>query len=80
MYKVLAAYSGTIVMLMQTDYKAEAENFMKYPYTILYADETDYTNEDEIIYPNEMWLTEEDIPFEDAPSPQEVKGLEEMPF
>ena len=82
MYRVLAGYSGAVVMLMESETKEDAENFMKYPFTICYKDETDYLDEDEVIYPNEMWLTEENVPFEYAPSPAELCKMigDELPF
>lgn len=84
-YSVCAKYCGAVVELENFDLLEDAENFMKRPYTLFYADETEDGEEDEVIHPAEMWIEKrlnkipwEEIPFTDL----HLEELEpyDMPF
>lgn len=83
-YVVCAKYCGATVELDEFDFMEDAENFCSKPCVFSYAEETG-EDEDEIIYPHEMWIekkigirTVEEIPFTDF-SGQTITD-EELPF
>lgn len=82
MYQVCTKYCGTIISLTELISLEEAEEFVKHPFVMFYKDEFDKERDDDVIYPDEMWI-EEALPFTDSPSKTEWKELEdavELPF
>lgn len=84
-YSVCTKYCGSVVELENFDLLEDAENFMKRPCTLFYADEMEDGEEDEVIYPDEMWIEKrlgqlplEEIPFTDM-NPEELEPYD-MPF
>ena len=70
-YAVCTNYYGAVVDLDYFNTKDEAEDFMKRPCIMFYADEIEDAEEDEVIYPYEMWIEEDpkdkdDVPFCDV--------------
>ena len=55
-YIVCAKYCGSVIELESFDTEDEAYDFMQEPYTLFYEDEIDDGEEDEVIYPDEMWV------------------------
>ena len=84
-YIVCAHYCGTVIELETFENKDLAEEFAMYPCELYSADETEDGIEDEIIYPDEMWVEEQSsLPFSDLPRYSELfQTLEyedELPF
>jgi len=64
MYQVCAKYCGTTISLEEFETQEKAEHFSESPFILFYKDEIENGEEDEIIYPSEMWV-EEALPFTD---------------
>ncbi len=81
MYQVCAKYCGTTISLEEFDTQEEANHFTEAPYVLFYKDEIENGTEDEIIYPNEMWV-EEALPFTDPPVKQPEYNFDDddLPF
>ena len=83
MYRVCAHYCWTTISVDEFETEQEAENCAKNPVVLFYKDEIENGEEDEVIYPNEMWV-EEALPFDDPPTKTELKftdeELEYLPF
>ena len=62
MINVCAHYNGTTILLGSFETEKKANEFMKNKYVLHYADEYEYPLEDEIIYPDEMFI-EDEVPF-----------------
>lgn len=66
---VCAKYCGAVIELAEYEKQEDAEEFMKNPCILFYADEILDGEEDEVIYPYEMWIEErqrapeEPLPF-----------------
>ena len=77
--KVCAHYCGTTIMLADHLTEEQAKELMKNIYIIRYADDPD--NDDDFIYPDEMFTEEDDLPFSELPEQQEQElDLDELPF
>ena len=63
MVNVCAHYCGTTILLESFETKTEAEEFMQHDYVLHYADEIENGEEDEIIYSDEMFISDDEIPF-----------------
>ena len=63
MVKVCAHYCGTIIMIGEFETREQANEFMKHSYLMHYVDELVNATEDELIYPDEMFIEEDEIPF-----------------
>ena len=80
MVNVCAKYCGSTILLAQCDTEKDAEEFMKKPYTLFYADEIENGEDDEVIYPHEMFI-EDEIPFTDVDIPfDDYEITDELPF
>ena len=77
MIKVCENYCGSTILLAEFEKEEEANEFMKHNYILFYADELDNAEEDEIIYPNEMFIDTEEIPFCEPINPWEMYNLTE---
>ena len=79
------SYCNVPAMLGVFDTEEEAARFMTIPFVSAYADEMENADEDEIIYPSEMYIEEFDeneIPFSepfDTPNLTDEE-LEMLPF
>lgn len=64
MYTVCANYCNSTVILDTFKTEEEAENFMKHDYILIHSDEFADEQEDDIIHPDEMFISNDDeIPF-----------------
>lgn len=59
-YDVCAKYCGTVISLACFPTRKEAETFAQYPFVLYNADEMLDAEEDEVIYPEEMWVEASD--------------------
>ncbi len=59
MVRVCANHDNSIVMLDEFWTTEEAEEFMKHKYVLYYADETEDSDKDEVVYPEEMFIDNE---------------------
>ena len=57
-FVVCAKYCGSVIELDEFKTQDEAVAFTKNPFVLFYADEMENGEEDEIIYPKEMWIEE----------------------
>ena len=83
MINVCAHYCGTTILLDSFENKEDAEEFMKHDYVLHYADEIENAEEDELIYSDEMFISDENIPFAEPISNEEIiyaDDLDELPF
>ena len=83
MFRVCTYCGNYPIEIASFDTKAEAEIYMSQPAVMAYADEFCCGEEDYIVYPEEMWIEEEqdEIPFFDPADkiwPQEI--LDELPL
>ena len=83
MYHVCAKYCGAVIELENFEDMNQTTDFMKQPMVLFYKDEIEGGEEDEVIYPNEMWI-EENMSFDSSwitsefePSQDE---LDDLPF
>lgn len=80
------SYCGTPIMLEEFSAQEEAERFMNSPYTMFYADEFEYADEDEVVYPSDMYLEsfneneEDEIPFCESYVHWTDEEMEMLPF
>jgi hypothetical protein len=66
MVKVCARYCDTTILLGEME-EEKAKEFMKHPYILYNADETE-DGEEDCIYPDEMFIDDsEEIPFSEPP-------------
>lgn len=59
-YDVCAKYCGSVISLAHFRTRKEAETFAQYPFVLYNADEMLDAEEDEVIYPGEMWIEASD--------------------
>lgn len=55
-YIVCAKYCGETIGLDEFERESDAIEFAKHPFVLFDKDEAAELEEDEIIYPNEMWI------------------------
>lgn len=75
MYKVCAHYQGTIILLEEFECKPEAEEFMLHPYYLTYDD-----GDDEIIYPDEMFIEKDSSTNVDKSNNLTDIGPDDLPY
>lgn len=74
MYRVCTRYNDVVIMLAEFDTEKEAEEFTQHNYVLYYADEFE-SGDDEIIYPDEMFVEAEEIPFCEPLTQEELDDL-----
>ena len=82
MVNVCADFCGSTVLLAQNIPEEEAYEFIKHKYVMFHADELEDGDEDIIIYPSEMFISEEEIPFTETEftNPYDYDDTDELPF
>ena len=74
MVKVCALHIDTFIKLEEFETESEAKEFMKHDYVLAYADEVE-SNEDIIIHPDEMFIQDDNIPFYEPLTQEEIDML-----
>lgn len=78
MIKVCAHYCGTTILLKEFETEAEAKEFMKYDFVFVDECEPDVCHGDDLVYTDEMFIVDGEIPFCEPPNALEIE--DELPF
>ena len=83
MVNVFAHYNGTTILIDTFKLREDAEEFIKHDYILHYADEIENGEEDDIIYSDEMFISDDEIPFTETVPLKVIydyENLDDLPF